>query len=120
MAETKRTRKTTAKKAATSKSSETSSRERRFKIPQRAIELQSNMLERQKAAFGRSFEFVSGLQERQEDVVNDLLGRTDLIPGEITELAKLWTETNRAMRESYRDSVDRSFDLAEQWVQGLA
>lgn len=107
------TKKTTAKKTETATES-------RFRVPQRIVELQKRSLETQHKAFSRTFEAVESLRERNEDRVNEWMKDSRFVPAELAELSKEWTTASRTMRSTYRNSVDKSFSLAESWVDTLA
>lgn len=112
--------KKTTKKAAAPKTAEKKPETTARKFAGRALDLQKNLLERQHSMFDRTYEVVTGLQERQEDAVNKMLERSKYIPEQIADMAELWTGTNRQARKNYKRSVDKSFALVTDWVDGLA
>ena len=114
MATRKTTKKATSKTA--SKQAETTAK----KFAGRALDVQKNIIERQHSMFDRTYEVVTGLQERQEDAVNKMLEGSKYIPEQIADIAELWTGTNRQARKNYKRSVDKSFALVTDWVDALA
>ena len=108
------TKKTTTKKA------KATTEERSLRVPQRIVELQKRSLEGQHKAFDRTFEAVDSFRERREDRVNEWMKASRFVPTEVAELATEWTDASRNMRSTYRKSVDKSFSIAENWVEGLA
>ena len=105
------TKKTTNKK--------TEQSERTIKIPARAIELQKRVLSGQKTLFDTTYNAVSAVQESQEKAWGNLLG-SSFVPEQARGIAEAWTATQRLARESYKDAVDKSFVLYEEWIDGWA
>ena len=89
-------------------------------MPQRIVDLQKRSLETQHKAFSRTFEAVENVRERNEDRVNEWMKDSRFVPAHLAELSKEWTAASRTMRSTYRNSVDKSFSLAESWVDTLA
>ena len=109
MAETK---KTTAKKS--------QSAAPRIDIPSRLIDFQKRILNGQKAAFDSTFNAVTAVQDSQDKAFHGLLDRASFVPEEAKEIAETWAENRRSARESYKETVHRSFTLVEEWMDGLA
>lgn len=103
-------KKTTAKKTAAKK----------INVPSGVIEFQKKVLNGQRSVFQSSYKFFNSFQENQEKVLHGALGRASFLPAEATAIAEAWTETRKGVRESYRNTVDQSFALAEQWIDGLS
>lgn len=106
------TKKTTSQK--------TKQSERTIKIPARAIELQKRVLSGQKTLFDTTYDAVAAVQESQEKAWGNLLGRASFVPEQARGIAEAWTATQRHARESYKEAVDKSFVLYEEWIDGWA
>ncbi len=91
-----------------------------FKVPAGVVEFQKKVLNGQRSIFQNSYKFFDSFQENQEKVLHGALGRASFLPAEATAIAEAWTETRKGVRESYKNTVDQSFNLAEQWIDGLA
>ena len=118
---TKKTARKTAKKTAEKAAkSETKTSEPRFAIPGPVVDLQRRLLEGQRALFERTFDAVTTVQERQEDVVNERIAGSSVVPDPLTELAASWTESQRQIRSTYRQAVVKNYALLAEWVGAAA
>ena len=109
-----------ATKKTTQKKSEPKATENRLRVPQRLVELQKRNLETQHKAFDRTFEAVESFRERNEDRVNEWMKGSRFVPEHLAALSEEWTAASRSMRSTYRKSVDKTFSIAENWVDALA
>lgn len=93
--------------------------ERRFRIPGGVLRLQKRVLEGQRTMFDTSYNAWSALREGQENALHGWLDTASFVPQELKEVAQAWTDTSRQSREGYKETVEKSFELIEQWVDGL-
>jgi 4-aminobutyrate aminotransferase-like enzyme len=112
------TKKTTAKK--TTKKATEAPAAPKLRVPAQIVELQRRALEQQRSFFGRTYDAVSTMSERQEDAFNSQLEKASFVPEPFKELATTWTESQRQMRGTYREAVDKSYALLDEWVGGFA
>jgi len=90
-----------------------------MQVPGQFIEFQKSLLGRQKSLFDTTYERVSDFQQAGEERVTELLQKSPLVPREMTQIAEQWNASFQVLRESYKSSVDKSFELAEQFYDGL-
>ncbi|HVS66756.1 MAG TPA: hypothetical protein VMT85_24995 [Thermoanaerobaculia bacterium] len=91
----------------------------RIPLPAAVVKLQKRSLERQRSAFDATFQAVASFQEGGESALHNLLEGSSLVPKEWRQIADAWIETARQSRDSFRQTVDTSFGLAEQLVDRL-
>lgn len=106
----------TKKKASTKTKSETTESKT---VRDRVIGLQLRSLEIQENAFHRTFDAVASVQERSEDRLNSWLEKSERIPSEARKMVGEWIAFNQKARDNYKSAVTKSFDLGQEWVQGL-
>ncbi len=78
------------------------------------------VIEFQKATFEGTFDAIVAFQDQQEQFLNNLLERTTLVPDEGREVITEWIETFKRGREDFKKSVDRSYELVEQYFDRTA
>ena len=108
---------TAAKKPAQKTSSETAAP--RIQIPTQVLDLQKRILKGQQTFFETSYNAVTAVQENRENMWASALDRASFVPAQLREIADVWAQNRRQARESYKETVDRSFALAEEWIDGL-
>lgn len=90
------------------------------KIPRQIVELQRNLLEFQKQAFDSTFNALSALQDQQRELMTRLLDGAPAVPGEMRELLDQWAHALETGREQFKDTVDRSFETVETYLERIA
>jgi hypothetical protein len=90
------------------------------RIPKQIVELQRNLLEFQKQAFDSTFNALSALQDQQRELMTRLLDGAPAVPGEMRQLLDEWASALETGREQFRDTVDRSFETVESYLQRLS
>ena len=106
----------TKKKASTKTKAETTESKT---VRDRVIGLQLRSLEIQENAFHRTFDAVASVQERSEDRLHSWLEKSDRVPAEARKMVGEWITFNQKARDVYKSAVAKSFDLGQEWVQGL-
>ena len=91
-----------------------------FQIPAPVIDAQRRLLEFQRSAFTNAFEMVVRLQDQRRDVVERLIDRVPSLPAETKALYQTWNEAAVRGRETFRATVDKSFDLVDSYYERLA
>jgi hypothetical protein len=91
-----------------------------FQIPPPMIEFQRRVLEFQRTAFTNAFEMAVRLQDRRRDVVERFLDRVPNLPAESKQLIDTWNQAADRSRETFRATVDKSFDLIDGYYARLA
>lgn len=94
------------------------SRKERLTKGMRGIRRQ--VIEFQKATFEGTFDAIVAFQDQQEQFLNNLLERTTVVPDEGREVIHEWIETFKRGREDFKKSVDRSYELVEQYFDRTA
>lgn len=94
------------------------SRKERLSKGMRGIRRQ--VIEFQKATFEGTFDAIVAFQDQQEQFLNNLLERTTVVPDEGREVIHEWIETFKRGREDFKKSVDRSYELVEQYFDRTA
>jgi len=89
-------------------------------IPRQIVELQRNLLEFQKQAFDSTFNALSALQDQQRELMTRLLDGAPAVPGEMRQLLDEWGRALEAGREQFKDTVDRSFETVETYLDRVA
>lgn len=105
------------KKKTSSKSKKTETESKT--VRDRVIGLQLRSLELQENAFHRTFDAVASVQERSEDRVHAWLEKSDRVPTEARKMVGEWIAFNQKARDGYKSAVAKSFDLGQEWVQGM-
>jgi len=93
---------------------------RKIEIPTQVVDIQKRVLNGQRALFDTTFNAVSTMQDSQAKAWNGLLERSSMIPAQVREISEAWQENRREARDSYKETVDRSFALVEDWIDGLS
>ena len=91
-----------------------------FQVPTTVIDFQRRILELQRTAFTNAFEMAVRLQERRRDVVERFVDRVPNLPAESKELFDTWNQAADRSRETFRATVDKSFDLIDGYYARLA
>ena len=89
------------------------------RIPKQMLEFQRQLVEFQKTAFDSTFNALSALQDQQRELMSRLL-ESSPIPSELKQLMDEWGRALETGREQFRDSVDRSFETVESYLERLA
>lgn len=92
----------------------------RSRLPRQVLDLQRQVVEFQKAAFDNTFNALTALQDQQQDLVLRLVEESPRVPGELKEMLEEWQEALKSGREQFRDSIDRSFETIESYLERLA
>jgi hypothetical protein len=90
------------------------------RIPKQLVEFQRNLVEFQKQAFDSTFNALSALQDQQRELMSRLLAGAPAVPGEMKQLLDEWSNALETGREQFRDTVDRSFETVESYLERLA
>jgi hypothetical protein len=91
-----------------------------FQVPPTVFEFQRRVLEFQRSAFTNAFEAAVRFQQQRRDVVERWIDRVPGLPAESRELFDTWTEAADRSRESFRATVEKSFDLMDGFYARLA
>lgn len=91
-----------------------------FQVPSTVIDFQRRILEFQRSAFTNVFELAVRFQDRRRDVVERWFDRVPNLPAESKELFEAWNEAADRGRETFRATVDKSFDLLDGYYERLA
>jgi hypothetical protein len=84
------------------------------------VEFQRQLVEFQKQAFDNTFNALSAIQDQQRELVSRLLESAPAVPGEMKQLMEEWGRALETGREQFRDTVDRSFETVESYLERLA
>jgi hypothetical protein len=84
------------------------------------VEFQRQFVEMQKQAFDSTFNALSALQDQQRELMSRLLESSPAVPGEMKQLVDEWARALENGREQFRDTVDRSFETVESYLERLA
>jgi hypothetical protein len=84
------------------------------------VDLQRQLVEFQKQAFDSTFNALSALQDQQRELMSRLLESSPAVPGEMKQLLDEWGRALETGREQFRDTVDRSFETVESYLERLA
>lgn len=90
------------------------------RVPKQIVEFQRQIVEFQKQAFDSTFNALSALQDQQRELMSRLLEGAPAVPGEMKQLLDEWTRAVETGREQFRDTVDRSFETVESYLERLA
>ena len=90
------------------------------RVPKQIVEFQRQLVEFQKQAFDSTFNALSALQDQQRELMSRLLEGAPAVPGEMKQLLDEWTRAVETGREQFRDTVDRSFETVESYLERLA
>lgn len=88
-------------------------------LTKRLIGIQKQIVEFQRATFDGSFDAIIAFQDQQEQMVNDLLERVSFVPEEGKQLVNEWIETYKKGREDFRTTVEKSYDLVENYLDRI-
>lgn len=91
-----------------------------FPIPSSVIDIQRRLLELQRSAFTNAFEMAARLQDQRRDLLERWIDRVPNLPAEGKALLETWTDAQERGRETFRATVDKSFDLVEGYYDRLA
>ena len=90
------------------------------RIPKQIVEFQRQMVEFQKQAFDNTFNALSAIQDQQRELMSRLLEGAPAVPGEMKQLLDEWGRAIETGREQFRDTVDKSFETVESYLERLA
>ena len=90
-----------------------------FQIPSVVIDFQRRVLEFQRSAFTNAFEMTTRLEEQRRDVLERWIDRIPNLPAEGKALFEAWSDAQQRGRETFRATVDKSFDLVEGYYDRL-
>ena len=90
------------------------------RIPKQMVEFQRQLVEFQKQAFDNTFTALSAIQDQQRELMARLLEGAPAVPGEMKQLLDEWGRAIESGREQFRDTVDRSFETVESYLERLA
>jgi hypothetical protein len=90
------------------------------KVPKQLVEFQRQLVELQKQAFDSTFNALSAMQDQQRALMSRLIEGAPAVPGEMKELIDQWAHALESGREQFRDTVDRSFETVETYLERLA
>ncbi len=107
-------------KTSTTKENKTSETSRRIQIPTQMLDFQKRLLQGQQTLFDTAYNALTAVQDNQEKVWGSALEQASFVPTQVRELAEAWSANRREARESYKETVDKSFSLVEEWIDGLA
>ena len=91
-----------------------------FQIPSTVIDIQRRILEFQRSAFTNALDMAARLEEQRRDVVERWIDRIPNLPAESKALVETWNEAAERGRETFRATVDKSFDLVDGYYERLA
>lgn len=91
-----------------------------FQVPSSVIEFQRRILELQRSAFTNAFEMTVRLQEQRRDALERWIDRVPSLPAESKALLDTWNDAAARGRETFRATVDKSFDLIDGYYARLA
>jgi hypothetical protein len=90
------------------------------RVPKQFVEFQRQLVELQKQAFDSTFNALSAMQDQQRALMSRLIEGAPAVPGEMKELMDEWARALENGREQFRDTVDRSFETVESYLERLA
>jgi hypothetical protein len=90
------------------------------RVPRQVVEFQRQVVEFQKQAFDSTFNALSALQDQQRELMKRLLESAPAVPGEMKQIIDEWGRALETGREQFRDTVDRSFETVESYLERLA
>jgi hypothetical protein len=90
------------------------------KIPKQIVDFQRQLVEFQKQAFDSTFNALSALQDQQRELMSRLLEGAPALPSEMKQLLEEWGRALDTGRDQFRDTVDRSFETVESYLERLA
>ena len=90
------------------------------RIPKQMVEFQRQLVEFQKQAFDSTFNALSALQDQQRELMSRLLEGAPALPNEMKQLLDEWGRALDKGRDQFRDTVDRSFETVESYLERLA
>jgi hypothetical protein len=90
------------------------------RIPKQMVEFQRQLVEFQKQAFDNTFNALSALQDQQRELMSRVLESAPALPSEMKQLLDEWGRALETGREQFRDTVDRSFETVESYLERLA
>jgi len=89
------------------------------KVGKSLVNFQRQMVEFQKSTFDTTFDAIAGLQDRQEEMLNDMLEKGKLVPDEGKQIIEAWVDTFKKGREDFRDAVETSYNLVDDYFDRL-
>lgn len=89
------------------------------RVPKQLLEFQRQLVQFQKTAFDSTFDTLSALQDQQRELMSRLLEGSPA-PAELKQLMEEWARTLETGRAQFRDTVDRSFETVESYLDRLA
>jgi hypothetical protein len=89
-------------------------------LPTGIAKLQKNLLERQHTAFDAAYQAVSSFQDGRDNAVQSFLEASPFVPAELRQVAEAWIDAGRERRDTFKKTVDRSFELVGEYYDRLA
>jgi hypothetical protein len=89
-------------------------------LPTGLAKFQKNVLERQHSAFETAFQTVSSIQDGSDNAVQTVLEASPFVPAELRQVAEAWIDARRERRDTFKKTVDRSFELVGDYYDRLA
>ncbi|HUP24663.1 MAG TPA: hypothetical protein VNB06_17200 [Thermoanaerobaculia bacterium] len=89
-------------------------------LPTGLAKFQKNILERQHSAFETAFQTVSSFQDGSDNAVQSFLEASPFVPAELRQVAEAWIDARRERRDTFKKTVDRSFELVGDYYDRLA
>lgn len=86
----------------------------------RVIGVQRRLVEFQKALIEGTIDGVVAFQDQQEQLINNILDRSSVIPEEGKDLVTEWIDTFKKGRDDFKATVDKSFELVDSYLDRLA
>lgn len=94
--------------------------ESNVRIPSGLIEFQRRLLDFQRTVFTNAFETVVRAQDQGNELLQRWVERVPNLPEEGRTLVDTWVEAGERGRETFRSTVDRSFELLDEYYERLA
>jgi hypothetical protein len=91
-----------------------------FQVPPTMIDFQRRLLEFQRSNWSNAFEAMTRLQDQRRDLLERWIDRVPSLPSESRELLHTWADAAERGRESFRATVDKSFDLVDGYYRRLS
>lgn len=92
---------------------------RQMKVPKNLIGIQRQLVEFQKSMFDSTFDAIVGFQDRQEELFNEMVEKSQMLPDEGKQIVREWIETYKKSREDFRDTVESSYNLVDDYFDRL-
>jgi hypothetical protein len=89
-------------------------------LPTGFAKLQRNLLERQHSAFETAYQTITSFQDGRDNAVQSFLEASPFVPAELRQVAEAWIDARRERRDTFKKTVDRSFELFGEYYDRLA